>query len=307
MTRAFVTPPAIGLAAVPLAHVPYALAVAIWNLADAAAMVAALWLLQLRDLRMYLLALFAAPFISSLSNGQIEGVFALLLAVAWRYRASWRGGLAVGALIAAKLYAFPLVFWLIATRRFRAAAVASGSALLLLGGSWALIGFHGLAQYPRLLAAAAHVAESALGSQSVVSLALRLGVSHAIATAAALAFGLAIALLIVLAARRSDDGWFAASVAIGLIASPILWEHYIVLLFIPLAISRPREIWPWLLSALFWSAYSISSPTIRISSTLIVAAAIPLLATARARGRTERSIDLPSEAPHPGRTQPIVA
>jgi uncharacterized membrane protein len=197
--------------------------------------------------------------------------------------------MAVGALIAAKLYAFPLLIWLIATKRIRGAATATASTLALLAGSWALIDFHGLLQYPRLLTAAAHAAEQAAGSQSVVSLALRLGTSSQIATMLAPIVGLIVMTLIVIAARGSDQGWFAASITIGLIASPILWEHYLVLLFVPLAVSRPRTIWPWLPTALLSipyginSVYAISSPTLRATISLLAAAAIPALACAGER------------------------
>lgn len=279
-SRAFVTPPPLGLAAVPLAHLPYGLAVALWNLLNAAGMVAALWLLGVRDLRMYLLALFAAPFISSLSNGQVEGVFALLLAVAWRYRAIWLGAVAVGALIAAKLYAFPLVIWLIATRRFRLAATAGGSAVLCLTASWAVIGFHGLAEYPRLLHAASRVADREAGSLSPATLVLRLGGTHGVGNAVAVCFGVSVMALIVLTAADHDQGWFSAAVTGGLVGSPILWDHYLVLLFIPLAVSRPRSLAPWLLTSLLWSGYAFASPAARAAGTLSLAVAIPVLACA---------------------------
>lgn len=279
-SRAFVTPPAIGLAAVPLAHLPYPLAIGIWNLVDLAALVAALWVLGIRDLRMYLLAVFSAPFVSSLTNGQIEGVFALLLAVAWRYRDARPGPLSVGALIAAKLYAFPLIIWLLATRRVRSAVLTGSSALLFLAASWAVIDFHGLAQYPSLLDAAAQAAQRDPGSQSVVTLALRLGASHSVATVVAVAFALMVTALIVVTARSRDQGWFDAAVMAGLLASPILWNHYLVVLFVPLAVSRPRAIGPWVLTAALWAVYQLPMGPTREALTLLTAAVIAIVTCA---------------------------
>jgi Glycosyltransferase family 87 len=279
-SRAFVTPPAIGLAAVPLAHLPYGLAIGVWNVADLAALAGALWLFGVRDLRLYLLAVFSAPFVSSLTNGQIEGVFALLLAVAWRYRDAWLGPLSIGALIAAKLYAFPLIIWLIATKRLRSAAVAGGSALLFLLASWAVIEFHGLAQYPRLLDAAAKAAQRQPGSQSVVTLTLRLGVPQSLATVLAIACAMVVMTAIVLTAPSHDEGWFDAAVMGGLLASPILWDHYLVLLFVPLAVSRRRAIGPWLLTAIFWAVYQLPMGPTRETLTLLTAAVIAIVACA---------------------------
>ena len=49
-------------------------------------------------------------------------------------------GLALGAAIAAKLFVWPLVVWLLLTRRYRAAGVGGRSAVVLVVGAWALSG-----------------------------------------------------------------------------------------------------------------------------------------------------------------------
>jgi hypothetical protein len=69
-------------------------------------------------------------------------------------RARARGLPALGAALALKLIAWPLVLFLLVTRRWRGAALAclSGAFFLLL--PWAAIGFRGLAGYPHLLSTA---------------------------------------------------------------------------------------------------------------------------------------------------------
>lgn len=280
LSHALVTPPGIALGALPLAHLPYGVAVGLWNLVDLVGLAAALWLLEVRDLRMYLLAIFSAPFINSVTSGQVEGVFALVLALAWRLRGSSLGAVAVGTLIAAKLYAFPLMIWLLATRRFRSALVASGSAAVLLMLSWAVIDFHGLAEYPQLLAAASTAAQKTLYSQSIVTLALHSGMGQPLATALGAVFGVLVTLAIVLAGRASDESWFTATLIGGLLASPILWDHYLVLLFVPLAISRPRQIEPWLMTALVWAVFGLDLGPMREALTLLVTAAIAVVTCA---------------------------
>ena len=84
-------------------------------------------------------------------------------------------GLAVGAGIAAKLFLWPLLVWLLLTRRFRAAAIGAASSLVLVAGAWAVVGFQGLTQYPALLRAVQDV--YAIRSYSLATVAGGLGAS----------------------------------------------------------------------------------------------------------------------------------
>jgi hypothetical protein len=276
--NAFIPPPLLALVSIPFSLLPYGLAVAIWNLVCTGALAAALRLIGVRDRRLYLLALCSWPFVISLIMGQPDGLFALAAAATWRYRGSWRGAAACGGLIAAKLLALPLLLWLLATRRFRMAGVAAASAIGLLAASWACIGFKGLASYPQLLRADARAFESR--SHSVVAAAMRLGASETLARSLAILFALVIALAVVRAARRSDAGCFAAALLVGVLASPILWSHYLVLLFVPIAICRPNVDRVWLLTALFYLSPIEPPPSdIQVIFVLLTAAALLIWAS----------------------------
>ena len=73
-----------------------------------------------------------AVVVHGLFYGNITILLVLLVALAWRYRDRARiAGLALGAAIAAKLFVWPLVVWLLLTRRYRAAAWASGRRVIL--------------------------------------------------------------------------------------------------------------------------------------------------------------------------------
>jgi hypothetical protein len=205
----------------------------------------------------------------TLYTGQSEGLFLLALAVAWQHRDSWAGGVAVGALIAAKLVAWPLVLWLVFTRRWRASAIAVLAAVGLLAASWAPIDFNGLLQYPHLLSADAHAFEDWSNSFSFVWLGMHLGASRGAATAIAVIAGSGGGLLIALWARGSDQGWFSAAVMVGLLISPLLWTHYLVVLFAPLAVGRRRAIVPWLWTVSFWIV--LLSPTHLLAWLVMVA------------------------------------
>jgi alpha-1,2-mannosyltransferase len=249
----FMTPPPLALVGVPFSLLPFWAAVLSFNLACVAAAIAALRILDVTDRRVWLLVLCSFPFVSSLALGQPDGLFALAAACAWYWRDDrWRGGVAVGCLIAAKLLAWPLVIWLLITRRTRQAAVAASSAVAVILGSWGVIGFRGAGSYLQLLKDDAGTYE--YRSHSLVSGFMQIGLSSQAAVGASLVSALAIGAGAVLIARRSDGGWFTAALFLGILSSPIVWDHYLVMLFVCLAaIRRVRDPVSWVLIALLWA------------------------------------------------------
>jgi hypothetical protein len=247
--NAYIPPPLLAEVFLPLSVLPFWLAIVLLNVICAAALLGALRLLGMRDPELLVLAVCSAAFIFSLSYGDPDGVFVLLAALAWRYRDSRWAGVPVGILVAAKLLLWPLGIWLLVTRRIRSAFVAAGSAVALLGASWAVIGFKGLTQYPQLLSADAKVQSS---NHAVVAAFRAFGASSPVATVLALLAALVVGTIVVAAARGSDRGWFTAAMITGLIASPVVFPNYFLILFVPLAICSPRSRAPWLLMAAFW-------------------------------------------------------
>ena len=53
-------------------------------------------------------------------------------------------------------------------------------------------------------------------------------------------------------AGDGDRAAFAIAILAAILLTPIVWLHYFALLFVPLAIARPRLSWPWGLPLLFW-------------------------------------------------------
>jgi Glycosyltransferase family 87 len=247
--NAYIPPPLLAETFLPLSVLPFWLATVLLNVICAGALLGAMRLLGVRDPELLALAVCSAAFIFSLSYGDPDGVFVALAALAWRYRDSHWGGLPVGILVAAKLLLWPLGIWLLVTRRIRSALFAAGSAVALLGASWAVIGFKGLAQYPRFLAADAKVQSS---NHAVAAAFRAFGASSSAATALALLLALMVGAIAVRVARGTDRGWFTAAVIAGLIASPVVFPNYFLILFVPLAICSPRSRAPWLLMAAFW-------------------------------------------------------
>lgn len=276
----YVLPPLIGELAIPLIALPYWAAVAIFNLLSVAAMVGALRLIGVRDPRVYAVALYSLPFIDSLWLGQPDGMFAVALAFAWHRRDSNASAVAVGFVIAAKLLLWPLLAWLLLTRRYKAAIVATATASAILIGSWALIGFDGMSGYLHRLSIDGKAFDGR--SHSFAAAAIHLGATNATGVLAGAVIGVALAVAVFMSSGSADLGAFTAALVAGLLASPLLWTHYLAVLYIPLAVARRRlDSW-WLLAAAF--VLSPVEPVAQVWQILLV----PALGTVLALGAVRR-------------------
>ena len=248
-----VYPPVFILASIPLALLPVGLASWLWFCLLGIGVFAALRILGVSDWRCYVIALTSPAVVHGLFYGNLTVLLVLPLALAWRYRdRAHIVGLAVGVAVAAKLFVWPLVVWLLLTRRFRAALWATGSAAVLVLGAWALIGFEGLADYPALLRAVQDV--YAVRSLSLSTVAGGLGASVSGALVVAGVAGLAcLGVAAWLVGRPDGDRRaFAVVVAACIIASPIVWPNYAALLFVPIAVTWPRLSAAWFFGYVAW-------------------------------------------------------
>jgi hypothetical protein len=248
-----VYPPVFILASIPLALLPVGVAGWLWFCLLGAGVFASMWILGVRDWRCHVLALTSPVVIHGLYFGNLTVLLLLPIAIAWRYRDRARlAGLAVGAAVAAKLFVWPLLVWLLLTRRFRAAAWAAGSAVVLVVGAWALVGLEGLADYPELLRVVQEV--YAVRSISLSTVAGALGASVGVAVAVAAVAGVACLGAAAWISRRGDGDRraFVLVVAACVFASPIVWPNYAALLFVPIAITWPRLAPAWFFGYVAW-------------------------------------------------------
>jgi len=250
----FVYPPLTAFAMAPLALLPYRVATVLFLLLSLAAIWLALRLLGVRDWRCYGAVYACAPVYEGLGLGAIGPFLLLGLAAAWRYRdRAVAVGVVVAFVVSAKLFLWPVWLWLVRTRRYRAAAV---SAVVGVGGvvaSWAAIGFEGLREYPHLLARLTELVGP--HSYSVYSLGRSLGMDSL--TAERSVYVLTLVLLGLVAwLVRDDRRLFVAAIALSLLATPILWLHYLVVLVVPVAVTTRRlsPLWIALLAVWFDSA-----------------------------------------------------
>jgi hypothetical protein len=243
-----VYPAPANLAVVPLSLLPFWAAGTIYTLLSIAAMVLALWWLEVRDWRCYGLALLSFPFLNGLFFGAVGPFLVLGIAAAWRWRARvWTPAIAIASVVVAKIFPWPLAVWLLVTKRYRAFAltVAIGLAMTLL--AWAAIGFAGMLEYPSMLANLTFIQE--LRATSLVAILIALGISTSAATALALMAGAGLLVAAWRAARRvgGEQTAFGLVIIATLTAAPIVWDHYLVLLFIPIALRSPRLSALWFL------------------------------------------------------------
>jgi hypothetical protein len=253
----FVYPPAPAVAALALRPLGFEVSSLLLALVLVGAVLLTLRLLGVRDWRCYGVALLALPVLDGIRLGALSALLALAAALAWRYRDSvWIVGAAVGGALAAKLVLWPLVLWLLVTRRVRHAFAAAGIGAAVTFAAWLVAGFSGLREYPALLGALTDAL--AERSYSVLALGLASGMSSTTAQALAVLAGVTVLGAALLSTRRAsapdaDRTLFLAALAAALVFSPIVWTHYFVLLLVPIALASPTLGPLWLFPLAFWA------------------------------------------------------
>jgi hypothetical protein len=235
-------PMAAVLPVVPLTVLPPDVADWVVSLLVLAALVAALWVFEVRDWRIYGITLLWPPVIDAYQTGNATLPLLLLVALTWRFRSRvLPAGIALGVALAVKFFLWPLAIWLAAIRRTRSAlvAIAVGAASLLL-----LLPFTSIADYLRLLRNLSETFDDL--SYTLYALLVDLGTPSSVARAATAVGGAAV---LGLAWRRRSLGLFVGA---ALLLSPIVWRHFFALLAVPLALARPRFGFAWLIPLAFW-------------------------------------------------------
>lgn len=258
---------------------------------------ASLWVLGVRDWRCYGIAFFAPTMVNAIQTANLTVPLLLALAAIWALRRrTVLPGLVLALTLATKLFLWPVFVWLVATRRYRAAAASAAATAALVGGSWALIGFAGLRDYPALLRVLAQSLEH--DSYSIFALTSDLGAPDLLARGIGIAIGVVTLLGCWILGRRGDDTRsFTLAILAALLFTPIIWLHYFTLLLVPIAILRKRLSLLWAVPVLFWFFVSGdgNGTSFQTSWTLAVAALIALLVlraqpaeSVTARERVER-------------------
>lgn len=249
---AFVYPALAGLLFAPFGLIAQGTSAAIYTALSFAALFATLRVLSVRDWRVYAMALLWFPVINAWQSANVTLLLGLLIALAWRYRSRpVLTALLTAFAVSLKPFVWPLGLWLIATRRYRAAAWAVGWGLVLNLVAWQILGFRDIGQFLHLSSAVT----SALfrTGYAVIAICVRLGASRGVGTAVMVLVSAGLVLTCLwLGRRHREESAFTIAVALMLAASPLVWNHYFALLIVPAAVCRRRLSAEWLIPLALW-------------------------------------------------------
>lgn len=256
---------------VPLAALPTGIGIALFFVACACAVLAAAVLGAEVDAMIVVLVLSTAYTITGLQLGSLSPLLFAGALFLWRLRdRPVAFGLLAAAVIASKLFLLPLLIWPLLARRYSAFKWASGCTLAVLAAGFAL-GPIGPLDYAHLLSQlGAHEAGSGF---SLTGAFMTAGLTTSTAEMAALLLAAAVLATAYLAYRRSrnEDVLFCAAIVASLIASPVVWSHYLVLLAAPLLAIRARRRWFLALALASWIMSPPHGLTIRVHASQGVA------------------------------------
>jgi alpha-1,2-mannosyltransferase len=249
----FVYPALSAVLFAPLSLIPRVAGADLAMLLCVALVPATLRLLGVRDRGVYAITLLWLPVYAAWQTANETMFLVFGLACVWRWRdRPLVAGLLTGAMISLKPLLWPLVLWLLVTRRWRASASALISGLLFNLAAWSVVGFGQITRY--LNAASADTTAAWRTGWGVPALLGHLGMNFTAGLVAMLIVSVALAgaLIYVGFVRRDELRALTLMVALALISSPLLWSHYLALLIVPLALMRPRLHWVWLMPVLMW-------------------------------------------------------
>ncbi len=216
-----------------------------------------------RDVRWWvvLLAGWSFPFVYAVKLGQVGPILFTTFAVGWR----WLDRPVVlglsGALGAAiKIQPGLILVWALLTRRWRAVVIGGAALLVLAALSVALAGFGAWTDFLSLLRT---VSDPITTDKNLTpgAVAYRLGVPSGVAAGLQLAsIVAALGALLVAVRWCTAEASYLAAVVVSQLISPILWDHYAMLLLLPVAYLLQHRQW-WALAIPLLTAWPLIDVT----------------------------------------------
>lgn len=243
----FLYPPPFALAFVPFALLPDGVALAAWLALLGAAFLVGIALLPVRrDVRwlVLLLAGLQWPFLYTMKLGQVTPLLFLAFVAGWRWMdRPVTVGAALAAGTAIKLQPALLFAWAVVGRRWRAVAVGMAGLLSLAIVATVVTGPGAWADYTALLGRVSAPVRTP-HNFTPGAIAWQAGAPESLASAIQGLSLVAVGLVTAFAwFRRDDQTSYVVSIVASQLLSPLLWDHYALLLLIPVALLLERRRW----------------------------------------------------------------
>jgi alpha-1,2-mannosyltransferase len=244
----FYYPPPFVLAILPLGLIAGSAAVLVWLGLSVAMLAAGIALMPVRVSVRWatlLLAGLSWPVAYALKLGQVGPLLFLLFAIGWRWL-DRPGPLGLaGALGAAvKIQPGVVLAWALLTRRWTAVAIGAVVLVVLAVVATAVAG--GASIWPDYLTLLRNVSDPIATPHNFTpgAVAYQLGIPEGIAAAIQLASSAAVVAMVLVAALRwPAEASFLVAVVASQLLSPVLWDHYAMLLLLPVAFLLERRAW----------------------------------------------------------------
>jgi len=243
----FLYPTPFALALIPFALMPDQLGLWLWEGLAVGSFVAGVALLPVRaPVRWGVLLLGALdwPLLYAFKLGQVGPLLFLLFAIGWRWRDRTLAlGLAIAAGAMVKVQPAILLGWAALTGRWRAVGIALGA--LVVGGAVSTVVL-GAGAWTDFLGLLGRVSSPVTTPHNFTpgALAYQAGMSEAAAGALQVAVYLAVVAVVLLAIRTaSAEVSYLTTVVASQVLSPLLWDHYAVVLLLPAAWLLQRGSW----------------------------------------------------------------
>ena len=297
----FYYPPPVALLLMPFAVLAPSLATWLWTAAIVAAFAVGVAVLPVSGWVRWatiLLAGLSWPFAYAVKLGQVGPILFLLFAIGWRWMDRPRvlgASIAAGALV--KIQPGLLLLWAASSRRLEAIAVAVAVALVVLLAATVPTG--GVGTWFDYLTMLRNVSDPITTPHNFTAgaIAYQLGAGTTAAAVIQLTVSMFVVGAVVVAARiATPAASYLVTVVASQLLSPVLWDHYAMLLLLPTA---------WLLDRGYrWAiVIPLATSTLLVSVTPPVAyplafgaALIAVFVVGTSRRRSEQRIAVPGAA-----------
>ena len=243
----FFYPPPFAILVLPFAVLPVDVGVVAWTVFLVVVSAVAIWVLPVPvrvRWAVLLLAVLSWPLVYAIKLGQVGPIILLTFALGWRWLdRPWRLGVSVAIGTVIKIQPALLIGWALVTGRRRAAVVAVAVVAVIAAVATVVAGPAAWFQEADLLG---RVSKPILTPHAfgIGRLLYEAGVPESVALAVHVANLALVALVAAFAVwRGSATGSYLAVVVATQFLSPVLWDHYALILLLPVA---------WLLSRGRW-------------------------------------------------------